>query len=221
MKTADADERLSRLHAAASALDLAASDAAAEKLLGFIELLVRWNGTYNLTSVRNPDEMLVHHLFDCMAIVAPLRRQLPEGPRRLLDVGSGGGLPGVVLAILLPELDVTCVDTVGKKAAFIRQAGAELSLPNLHAEHARVEALRAPAFDVICSRAFASLVDFTALSRPHLTTTGIWMAMKGKLPREEIASLPPDVDVFHVEPLTVPELAADRCLVWMRPAAGA
>jgi 16S rRNA (guanine527-N7)-methyltransferase len=106
---------------------------------------------------------------------------------------------------------------VGKKAAFIRQVAAELGLQNLHAEHARVERLTAPAFDLVVARAFASLADFVRLSRRHLGGSGVWMAMKGKHPEQEIVDLPPDVEVFHVEPLTVTGLAADRCLVWMRP----
>jgi len=213
-----ADPRLPRLQAAAARLRLVLPDGSAERLLGFLDLLHRWNGVYNLTAVRDPDEMLVQHLFDCLAVVAPLDRALPKRPARLLDVGSGGGLPGVVLAILIPELEVTCVDTVGKKAAFIRQVGVELGLHNLHAEHGRVEALRAAPFDVVSSRAFASLANFTRLTRQHLVEAGgVWMAMKGKLPDDEIAALPDDVEVFHVEPLTVPELDADRCLVWMRP----
>ena len=226
--TAAADPRLTRLHAAATQLRLELADNDAQRLLAFVDLLRRWNGTYNLTAVRDPDEMLVQHLFDCLAVVAPLRRELRNSaerrrerqPERLLDVGSGGGLPGVVLAALVPDLDVTCVDSVGKKTAFIRQAGAELGLRNLRAEHSRVEALHAAPFDVICSRAFASLVDFTSLTRPHLGEAGIWMAMKGKRPDAEIAALSPDVQMFHVEPLKVPELDAERCLVWMHAAEG-
>ena len=213
-----ADPRLPRLQAAAEELRLELPVGGAEQLLAFVDLLRRWNGTYNLTAVRDPDEMLVQHLFDCLAVVAPLGRALPKRPARLLDVGSGGGLPGVVLAMLVPDLDVTCVDTVGKKAAFIRQVGVELGLRNLHAEHGRVEALRIAPFDIISSRAFASLADFTRLTRQHLVAaTGVWMAMKGRRPDDEIAALPGDIDVFHVEPLTVPELDAERCLVWMRP----
>lgn len=213
-----ADARLPRLQSAAAQLRLTLPDGSAERLLGFMDLLRRWNGTYNLTAVRDPEEMLVQHLFDCLAVVAPLDRALPDRPARLLDVGSGGGLPGVVLAILIPRLEVTCVDTVGKKAAFIRQVGVELGLRNLHAEHSRVEALRGAPVDVVSSRAFASLADFTRLTRQHLVkATGLWMAMKGKRPDDEIAALPNDVDVFHVEPLTVPGLDADRCLIWMRP----
>ena len=134
-----------------------------------------------------------------------------------MDVGSGGGLPGVVLAICRPEVQVTCVDTVGKKAAFIQQVAASLRLPNLRGLHARVETVQEE-YDVICSRAFASLKDFTQWSQNALSAQGVWMAMKGKRPDEEIADLPAQVQVFHVEPLTVPGLDADRCMVWMRQA---
>ena len=211
------DARLPRLRAAAAQLELDLPEDSGERLLAFIDLLRRWNSVYNLTAVRDPDEMLVQHLFDCLAVVAPLGRELRKQPARLLDVGSGGGLPGVVLALLMPSLDVTCVDAVGKKAAFVRQAGVELGLHNLRAEHSRVEVLRAAQFDVVSSRAFASLADFTRLTRQHLADAGVWMAMKGKRPDDEIAALPPDIDVFHVEPLIVPELDAERCLVWLRP----
>lgn len=212
-----ADPRLQRLQAAAERLRLELPNDAAPLLLAFVDLLRRWNSTYNLTAVRDPDEMLVQHLFDCLAVVGPLSRVLPKRAARLLDVGSGGGLPGVVLAVLVPELNVTCVDAVGKKAAFVRQAGVELGLRNLHAVHSRVEVLRAAPFDVVSSRAFASLADFTRLTHRHLAESGVWMAMKGKRPNDEIAALPAGVEVFHVEPLTVPELDAERCLVWMRP----
>lgn len=198
------------------------------QLLAYLDFLQRWNVTYNLTAVRDPRDMLRQHLADCLAIVQPLSRQFarPPGraegiggpPLRILDVGSGGGLPGIVLAVMFPEWQVVCVDTVGKKAAFIRQAAVELGLPNLGAEHARVEALRAAPFDLITSRAFSSLADFTRLSRALLAPHGVWMAMKGKMPSEELAALPADIEVFHVEPLTVPDLHAERCLVWMRPA---
>lgn len=188
------------------------------QLLRYLELLARWNSTYNLTAVRTADGMLNQHLADCLAVVAPLRRQLPKGhPKpRVLDVGSGGGLPGVVLAACMPDVDVVCVDAVAKKAAFVRQVAAELGLVNLHSEHSRVEALRSRPFDVITSRAFASLADFARLTGMLLAPHGQWMAMKGKTPDEEIAALPAEVTVFHVEPLRVPSLDAHRCLVWMR-----
>ena len=124
-------------------------------------------------------------------------------------------MPGVVLAITCPELDVTCVDTVAKKALFIQQVAAALRLPNLHGVHARVETLTQP-FDVITSRAFASLADFTQWSVSALAEQGVWLAMKGKRPLDEINALPAGVEMFHVEPLEVPGLGAERCLVWMR-----
>ena len=186
-------------------------------LRDYLALLQRWNATYNLTAVRDPQAMATQHLADCLAVLPPLLARCPsDRTRHVLDVGSGGGLPGVVLAIMQPTLDVTCVDAVGKKAAFIRQAAGHLQLTNLHAEHTRVQDLRAPPFDLITSRAFASLADFTAWSTDQLAQGGVWMAMKGKLPADEIAALPPEIEMFHVEPLTVPGLDADRCLVWMR-----
>jgi 16S rRNA (guanine527-N7)-methyltransferase len=200
--------------ATCAALGLDASPAQLGALEAYLALLQRWNATYNLTAVRDPAAMLTQHLADCLAVVEPLRRRCPQG--RVLDVGSGGGLPGVVLAIMLPALDVTCVDTVGKKVAFIRQAAATLALPNLYAEHARVEALQRPAFDLITSRAFATLADFVGLTAPLLAPGGVWMAMKGKLPSDEIAALPETVEVFHVEPLQVPGLPAERRLIWLR-----
>ncbi|HJV95959.1 MAG TPA: 16S rRNA (guanine(527)-N(7))-methyltransferase RsmG [Albitalea sp.] len=197
-------------------MHLALDASTAERLLRYLDLLHRWNATYNLTAVRDPQEMLAQHLFDCLAVITPLRRELGRHAR-VLDVGSGGGLPGAVIALVCAELDVVCVDTVGKKAAFIRQAAAELKLPNLRAEHARVEDLATPPFDLITSRAFSSLADFVRLTQQHLAPGAVWMAMKGKRPDAEIATLPAGVEVFHVEPLTVPGLGAERCLVWMRP----
>lgn len=192
----------------------------ADRLLAYLALLQRWNATYNLTAVRDPALMLTQHLADCLAVVGPLRRHLGAGSqRRLLDVGSGGGLPGVVLATLEPSWDVTCVDSVGKKVAFIRQVAMELSLSNLSAEHARVETLSLPAFDLITSRAFASLADFAGPTRRMLAPGGVWAAMKGKVPEAELVELPAEIAVFHVEPLQVPGLDAERCLVWMRDAA--
>ena len=185
----------------------------------YLELLVKWNAAYNLTAVRDLAQMRAQHLADCLAVVAPLRRELGSATAtRILDVGSGGGLPGVVFAIAEPGWDVTCVDAVGKKAAFIRQVASELALPNLHAEHRRVETLdTTPPFDVITARAFASLAEIARLTRNLLAPRGLWMAMKGKRPDDELAALPPGVTAFHVELLDVPHLAADRCLVWMRP----
>ncbi len=192
------------------------------QLLAYMDLIAKWTKVYNLTAVRDANEMLTHHLLDSLAVVAPLRREmatlvLPEGQTRLslLDVGAGAGLPGIVIAITCPEIAVTCVDTVAKKAAFIQQVAATLKLPNLKGLHARVESLAQP-YDVICSRAFASLLDFTTWSQAALASHGVWMAMKGKHPDQELSVLPESVKVFHVEQLQVPGLDAERCIVWMR-----
>ena len=179
-------------------------------------LIAKWNRVYNLTAVRDTPGMLSLHLMDSLAVIPPLRRHLGGKPGSVLDVGSGAGLPGVIIAIAMPELAVTCVDTVGKKASFVQQVATELGLRNLHSEHARVEALQTPSVDVITSRAFASLPDFVQLTKRHLKPGAVWMAMKGKAPAEELANLPAEVSVFHVEQLTVPELDAERCLVWMK-----
>ncbi len=203
------------------ALGLQLGDEQVSLLLDYLALLQKWNKVYNLTAVRDPAEMMAHHLLDSLAAIGPLLRQTGGQPVKLLDVGSGGGLPGVVVAITCPQIDVTCVDTVGKKAAFIQQAAAALKLPNLRGVHARVESLKAEegtGFDVVCSRAFASLADFTAWSSSALKPGSVWMAMKGKHPSEEIAALPASVVVFHVEQLVVPGLDAERCIVWLRPA---
>jgi 16S rRNA (guanine527-N7)-methyltransferase len=197
-------------------LGLDLSEGQFQQLWAYLALMQKWNKVYNLTAVRDPQEMLTHHLLDSLTAVAPLVRHTGGQPARVLDVGSGGGLPGIVLAICRPELDVRCVDTVGKKAAFIQQVAASLQLPNLQGIHARVETLTGP-FDLICCRAFASLPDFVGWSRAALAEQGVWMAMKGKHPQAEIDALPADVQVFHVEPLTVPGLDAERCMVWLRP----
>lgn len=212
------DPRCGRLFDAADRLGLSLGEPEADQLLAYLDLLQRWNGTYNLTAVRDPERMLTQHVVDCLAVIPPLRRHLdPIAPRCLLDVGSGGGLPGVVVAILNPSIDVTCVDTVGKKAAFVQQAAASLRLRNLHSQHARVEQMKAPAFDIVTSRAFASLAGFVSLTRQLLAPDGVWLAMKGKDPIDERIALPADIDVFHVEQLNVPGLDAERCLIWMRP----
>ena len=207
------------LEAGVRALGLALSDAQIDQLLAYQELIAKWNKVYNLTAVRDPAEMLTHHLLDSLAAIPPLLRQTEGRPARLLDVGSGGGLPGVVIAITCPQIEVHCVDTVLKKATFIQQVAASLRLPNLRGIHARVETLTAEqggGYDVVCSRAFASLVDFTTWSRSALKPDGVWMALKGKHPADELAALPGSVSVFHVEQLAVPGLGAERCVVWLR-----
>ena len=205
-------------------LGLLVTEAQQQQLLGYMDLIQKWNKVYNLTALRNPQEILTHHVLDSLSVILPLLGHLEQknGASQpdvtLLDVGSGGGLPGVVIAICCPFVRVTCVDTVSKKAAFIQQVAASLKLPNLVGVHARVESLSGP-FDVICSRAFASLPDFVSWSLGALAHEGVWMAMKGKTPEDEMAALPSSAEVFHVEQLKVPGLEADRCVVWMKKSA--
>ena len=209
------------LRAGLRALALDLSDTQIHQLLDYQDLIGKWTKVYNLTAVRDPAEMLTHHLLDSLAAIAPLKRHLQqaglEQGSTLLDVGSGAGLPGVVIAMCCPAVAVTCVDTVAKKAAFIKQAALALKLPNLAGLHARVESIDKP-FAVICSRAFASLHDFTQWSDSALAAKGVWMAMKGKHPVDELAALPATVKMFHVEQLKVPGLDAERCVVWVRRA---
>ncbi len=218
------------LRQGAEALGLTLNDAQITQLLGYHALIQKWNKVYNLTAIRDPAEMLTHHLLDSLAIVAPLRIRLAglayeqDGENddtksqylyTLLDVGAGAGLPGVVLAICCPDIHVTCVDAVAKKMAFVQQVATELKLPNLRALHARVETL-SDKYDIITSRAFATLLDFVVGSRAAIKpNTGVWLAMKAKDTATEVAELPADVAVFHVEQLTVPGLDAERCIVWM------
>ena len=201
-------------------LSLDLHDRQVAQLLAYLAMIGKWTQVYNLTAVRDPAEMMTHHLLDSLAAVPPLNFQLKqmglESGARLLDVGAGAGLPGAVIAICCPTVAVTCVDTVGKKAAFIKQAALELKLGNLAGLHKRVEQVTEP-HDVVCSRAFASLPDFTNWSKGALAPGGVWMAMKGKRPTSEIDALDKAIEVFHVEQLTVPGLDAERCIVWMRP----
>ena len=208
------------LQRGAAELGVDLSTAQLEQLLDYLDLLQKWGKVYNLTAVRAPQDMLTHHLLDSLAVVMPLKRQLAKRADaqgvRLLDVGSGAGLPGVVIAVCCPDIAVSCLDTVAKKAAFIQQVAVSLKLPNLRGIHARVES-RSDKYAVLAARAFASLADFTRMSGNALAPAGVWMAMKGKRPDEELKELPPRVRVFHVEQLLVPGLEAQRCLVWMEP----
>ncbi|MDF2462099.1 MAG: rRNA methyltransferase [Ramlibacter sp.] len=204
-----------QLREGARQLGLQLNEVQIAQLLDYLDLIQKWNKVYNLTAVRDPAEMLTHHLLDSLAAVGPLRRQAGGRAISVLDVGSGAGLPGVVFAICCPEIRVDCVDTVAKKAAFLQQAAVALKLPNLKGVHARVENLPGP-YDIVCSRAFASLGDFVNWSSGALVEQGVWLAMKGKHPADEVATLPAGVEVFHVEQLQVPGLAADRCIVWMK-----
>lgn len=180
-----------------------------EKLLAFRDLLLKWNKTYNLTALRDPEQAISHHLLDSLAILP----HVGNGP--LLDVGSGGGLPGIPLAIARPELSVSMVDTVQKKATFLQQAAIQLGLKNVTVHHARVEQL-AGHYAQISSRAFAEIGLFTSLTRHLLAPGGRWLAMKGIRPDDEINTLPADIVVDQIIPLHVPGLDAERHLIILK-----
>ena len=202
------------LREGAAKLGLNLDDTQCQRLLAYGALILKWNKVYNLTALRDPASVLTHHLLDSLSVIGPLAREWP-GRAALLDVGAGAGLPGVVIAILREDIAVTCLDAVAKKTAFVQQVAAELGLRNLRGLHARVESL-AGSYELISSRAFASLPDFFEGSRHLLAPGGVWLAMKGKVPGEELAQLPGGIEVFHVEQLSVPGLDAERCIVWAR-----
>ena len=203
-----------QLAAGIAALGLTLPAGAEAKLLAYLALLDKWNRVYNLTAVRDAERMVSHHLLDSLAAVPYFQGET------VLDVGSGGGLPGVPLAIARPDLRVTLIDSIAKKTAFLLQAKAELGLSNLHVVTGRVEDFRPEAgFDVITSRAFSDLREFVTLTRHLLGTGGRWLAMKGLYPHEEVGSLPADVKVSADHALIVPGLEASRHLIVLEPAA--
>lgn len=196
------------------------SEAQSRLLLRYTELLLRWNAVHNLTAIESPALVLTHHLLDSLAIVPQIRRILGERPTRTLDVGAGGGLPGIPLAIAAPDLHVTLIDKVQKKVAFLTQAKVELALDNVECIHGRVETLRPEQpFELIVARAFASLAELVHVTRHVLAARGWWCAMKGALPHAELDALAtsaPDVRVVEAIRLQVPNLEAERHLILMQ-----
>jgi 16S rRNA (guanine527-N7)-methyltransferase len=182
-----------------------------EQLMDYLGLMFKWNAVYNLTSLRDPMQMVTHHLLDSLAAVPAF-----AGAREVLDVGSGGGLPGIVLAIVRPDMKVAMIDTVHKKTAFLTQVKAELGLANVTVYTMRVEQLKvSDKFDVITSRAFADLSDFVAWSSHLLAEQGRYIALKGVAPQDEQQRLPAAWRVSGVQPLQVPRLGAERHLVFI------
>lgn len=212
---------VAQLMSGAAQMKVPLTETQANKLLDYLDLLQKWNKAYNLTAVRERPAMLTQHLLDSLSIVP----HLPPGD--LLDVGSGGGLPGIPLAILQPERSITLIDTVGKKVAFLKQVAMTLGLKNLHAVSDRIESWQPPAdspaslmggFALITARAYATLATLVGQTRRLLAENGAWYAMKGVFPTAEMAELPPDVVVKAVIPLQVPDLGAERHLVVLAPA---
>lgn len=210
-----------RLLDAAQVLGIELSVEQTETLLQYLQQMQRWNRTYNLTALRDPELMLVQHVFDSLAVVPAIRKIAQDQAKTdltIVDVGSGGGLPGVVLATVCSTWNIHCIDAVEKKMAFVRQMAAVLSLPNLKAHHVRIEQAASFDADVVISRAFASLIDFVMLSEKHRAPTGQIIAMKAKHPTDEIIELESKTDwrVESILELTVPELNAERCLVYLK-----
>lgn len=186
-------------------MQLQVSQEAQQQLLAYVQLLNKWNKVYNLTAVRDPQEMITLHLLDSLSVLPYVNRNT------LLDVGSGGGLPGIVMAICRPDLQVTTIDTVQKKAIFMRQVKGELGLNNLQVVHARVEQYQAEPFGQIISRAFSELALFIKLTRHLLAKNGEWLAMKGLNPVHELETL--GMQAKHIIPLKVANLEAERHLL--------
>ena len=206
-----------QLKAGIAALGLSLPDGAEAQLLAYLALLEKWNRVHNLTAVRGAERMVSHHLLDSLAAV-PFFQGGGSDSIHVLDVGSGGGLPGIPLAIARPELQVTLIDSVAKKTAFLLQAKAELGLNNVRVVTGRVEDFRpGTRFDVITSRAFSDLKEFVTLTRHLLEPAGRWLAMKGLMPHEEIASMPDWVRVSANHALVVPGLEASRHLIVLEP----
>ncbi|GGP22932.1 16S rRNA (guanine(527)-N(7))-methyltransferase RsmG [Silvimonas iriomotensis] len=202
------------LNAGLAKLGLQLDEAQKQKLLEYTGLLEKWNKTYSLTAIREPERMVPHHLLDSLA---PLPVFPAQANARILDVGSGFGTPGIPLAIARPDWQLTLLDSNHKKTTFLRQALLELQLPNVSVVSERVEAWRPEApFDVITSRAFAELSEFVKLTRHLRAKGGTWAALKGVYPYEEIALLPKDVVATEVKQLQVPGLDAERCLVLIK-----
>ncbi len=201
-----------------AALGLALPQQTVDRLLAFGELLLKWNKVYNLTAIRNPQELITHHLLDSLAVLPHL-----AAVSRLADIGSGGGLPGVVLAIVRPGLLVSSIETVGKKASFQQQAKIELGLGNFSVLNRRVEQVQADELpgggaDGVVSRAFSSLADFVNLAGHLVAEGGALYAMKGMHPADEVAALPAGWQLNATHALHVPGLDAERHLLVIRRA---
>lgn len=181
-------------------------------LLEYVSLLQKWNSTYNLTALRNPSQMISHHILDSLTLLPYV-----QDAKTLMDVGSGGGMPGIPTAICRPDLQITLLDSNTKKTTFLQQAVIELGLHNVTVASGRVEAMHDKNVDVVTSRAFAELADFISLTKHLLNESGYWAAMKGVYPYEELAHLPTDIEVTAVDRLEVPMLGAERHMVVMRP----
>ena len=201
-----------KLQQGLQAMGLSLNTAQQLLLLEYVSLLKKWNSTYNLTALRDEATMISHHVLDSLTLLPYV-----ENAQTLMDVGSGGGMPGIPTAICRPDLQITLLDSNTKKTTFLQQAVIELGLSNVTVASGRVEAMHDKKVDVVTSRAFAELGDFIALTKHLLNDSGYWAAMKGVYPYEEIAHLPEQIEVVQVDKLAVPGLDAERHMVVMRP----
>lgn len=201
-----------QLKSGLAAMNLELSTAQQLLLLEYMALLKKWNSTYNLTALRDGSKMLSHHLLDSLTLLPYV-----QNARTLMDVGSGGGMPGIPTAICRPDLQITLLDANTKKTTFLQQVVIELGLKNVTVASGRVEAMHDVKVDVVTSRAFAELADFIALTKHLLNEQGYWAAMKGVYPYEELENVPDNIDVYQIDTLEVPTLNAERHMVLMRP----
>ncbi len=207
-----------RVVAAGDTLGLNVSRETLDKILCYVEQLQKWNRTYNLTAIRNLDDILVNHIFDCMSVVPAITHKADNKPFTIVDVGSGAGLPGLILALWFEACEVICIDTVDKKTSFIRHVSGRMGCKNVKALHARVEELESLNARFVISRAFSSLTDFTHLAGHHCSDSGLMASMKATQVQDDIAQLDAsesDWSVESLERLSVPENKAERYLVWL------
>jgi 16S rRNA (guanine527-N7)-methyltransferase len=211
-----------KIQAAAEYLELVLTHEQVEKLEAYLLELAKWNKTYNLTAIKSVEDMRVQHIYDSLAILPKIRKVELQHDRKLekvLDVGSGAGLPGIVLAIAADAITVTCIDTVQKKSAFVAHIAAKLNLDNLVSVHGRVEQLMEHQADLVISRAFASLSDFAHLAGKHVNSSGLMAAMKSKQVQkdvDELAAKTNDWVVMQVDQVNVPGMNAERYMVWLQ-----
>jgi 16S rRNA (guanine527-N7)-methyltransferase len=201
-------------------LKLKQNDKNKERLAQYAQLILKWNRTYNLTALKNLQDIYVQHLYDSLAVIEPIERYLKSqsiDKASVFDVGSGAGLPGVIISIMCPQIDVVCVDSVGKKTAFIKHVASMLQLKNLEAQHQRVENWQIEPAQIVISRAFSSLVNFTKLAGMHVQNNGQMIAMKAHLSKIELDEFEQQKQwqIKYIENLVVPNMTAARCLVWI------
>lgn len=206
-------EFIKSLNKAAEKIDLVLNETQIDLLEQYWQLFIKWNATYNLSAIRDPEQVLYKHLIDSLAVVPEFKKACFE---RVLDVGTGGGLPGVPLAICFPDKQFTLIDSAGKKIRFLFQVKQALGLTNLQLENGRVETLDTEPFDIITSRAFASLKKFTDLCHPLLVEDGEFWAMKGISPNEELSEIEKHYIVVQHLNLDVPGVDGERCLIKLR-----